>query len=388
MTDDLDPTGPPVPDLAAMFEPLSIRGMTLRNRFVMPAMQRRWCIEGRPMPELVDYYRRRAVGGTSLIITESCAIDHPTATQDPQFAWMTDDTKEAWRECADVVRAQGSHFFVQLWHEGAIRPEGGDGPLSMHPTLSPSGLMALGKPNGRAATLDELMQIKTAYVHAALNAQEIGASGIEIHACHGYLLDEFLWRDTNQRTDGYGGDDIHDRVRFPAEVVAAIRGAVDDDFVISFRFSQWKEIDYHARIADSPEELRAMLTVLRAAGVDLFHVSARRFWEAEWPELDPDLGIAAWTKSMTDAPVAAVGSVGLDIDIMDNLLGEEATPTGVPSFVEMLRRFDRGDFDLMSIGRGQIGDPNWVSKVRDGAISDIRSFTRADMLRDMQIPTL
>jgi 2,4-dienoyl-CoA reductase-like NADH-dependent reductase (Old Yellow Enzyme family) len=72
---------------------------------------------------------------------------------------------------------------------------------------------------------------------AILAAQQIGADGVEIHACHGYLLDLFLWAGSNRRTDGYGGDDIRERVRFAAEIVAAVRRAVGPDFVISFRFS-------------------------------------------------------------------------------------------------------------------------------------------------------
>ena len=99
-------------------------------------------------------------------------------------------------------------MLMQLWHEGAIRKEGGSGPYSQYPTLSPSGLAHAGKPNGRAATLEDLEAIKAAFVKGALAALEIGACGIEVHACHGYLLDQFLWAETNRRTDGYGGDDM------------------------------------------------------------------------------------------------------------------------------------------------------------------------------------
>ena len=189
---------------------------------------------------------------------------------------------------------------MQLWHEGAIRKEGGSGPYSQYPTLSPSGLAHAGKPNGRAATLEDLEAIKAAFVKGALAALEIGACGIEVHACHGYLLDQFLWAETNRRTDGYGGDDMAARVRFPAEIVGAIRSAVGPEFIISFRFSQWKEVNYQARIAPAPQDLRVMLDAVRAAGADIFHASPRYFWIPEWKR--SDWGIAGWTKSMTDRP--------------------------------------------------------------------------------------
>jgi hypothetical protein len=111
---------------------------------------------------------------------------------------------------------------MQLWHEGAIRKEGGNGPYSQYPTLSPSGLAHAGKPNGRPATLEEMEAIKAAFVKGALAAQQLGACGVEVHACHGYLLDQFLWAETNRRADGYGGHDMAARVRFPAEIVRAI----------------------------------------------------------------------------------------------------------------------------------------------------------------------
>jgi 2,4-dienoyl-CoA reductase-like NADH-dependent reductase (Old Yellow Enzyme family) len=220
-------------------------------------------------------------------------------------------------------------------------------------------------------------------VRGALAAREIGAAGVEVHACHGYLLDQFLWAETNRRTDGYGGDDIRARVRFPAEIVAAIREALGEEFPISFRFSQWKEVNYNARIAPTPEELRTMLTILRAAGVDVFHASARYFCVPEWP--DSDLGIAGWTKSMTDAPVIAVGSVGLDTDVMDNFFGKEAKSTGETGLLELLRRFNNREFDLISVGRSLIGDWEWANKVREGRLSQIRMFTKRDVIGDLEV---
>ena len=106
-------------------------------------------------------------------------------------------------------------------------------------------------------------------------------------------------------------------------------------------------------------------------------MSTRRFWTPEWP--GSDLGLAGWAKSFTDAPVIAVGSVGLDIDVMATLTGDEARPTGASRITDLVRRFERGDFDLISVGRSLIGDPDWVAKMRDGRGAEIRPFRRADL---------
>jgi len=370
-------------DLSPLFTPFQLKGLELANRFVLPGMQRQWCEHGRPLAKLGEYYRRCVEGGVGLLITESCAVDHTSATQVPQFTRINEATADAWAACIGEVKRAGGTILMQLWHEGAIRQEGGDGPWARYPTLSPSGLAHATRANGRAATLEELEDIKQAFVRSARLAMQIGADGLEIHAAHGYLLDQFLWAETNRRTDGYGGDRIEERVRFPAEIVAAVRGAVGAQVPISLRFSQWKEVNYEARVAASPSELAVMLKILRSCGVDVFHASARRFWVPEWPE--SDLGIAGWTKSLTDAPVIAVGSVGLDVDVMENFFGREARSTGEEGLRELLRRFTNGEFDLIAVGRGHIGDQGIVNKLRTGRIEDIRGFTRKDVLGELEI---
>jgi 2,4-dienoyl-CoA reductase-like NADH-dependent reductase (Old Yellow Enzyme family) len=371
-------------DLSGLFTPFTVKGITLPNRFVMPGMGRRASREGRPLPELGRYYARRVQGGVALVITEAVAVDHPSATQVPHYGWIREDTLDAWAHCAGQVREAGGHFFLQLWHEGAVRPEGGDGPYARYPTLSPSGLVHGQRRNGRAASPEDLAAIKDAFVRGAVAARQIGASGVEVHACHGYLLDQFLWAETNRRRDGYGGDGLEARVRFPAEIVGSIRAAVGPDFLISVRISQWKEVSYEARIVESPEELAALLHTFRSQGADIMHVSTRRFWEPEWS--GSDLGLAGWARRLTDACVIAVGSVGLDIDVMESLFGRDAESTGRSGLQELARRFSNGEFDLVSVGRGQIGDPDWVRKVREGRISEIRPFTKKDLRGEGGVP--
>jgi 2,4-dienoyl-CoA reductase-like NADH-dependent reductase (Old Yellow Enzyme family) len=363
-------------DITPLLQPLRIGGLQLRNRFVMPGMQRFWCVNGAPDQRLSEYYRRRVLGGASLVISESCAIDHPSATKNPTFARISPDTRDAWRACVAGVHEAGGLMFLQLWHQGAVNYGGDADSNPAFVALSPSGLSHPGERFGRAATEAELGGIKRAFVQGALDAAEIGADGVELHSAHGFLLDQFLWPGTNSRTDRYGGPAITGRATFVAEVAEAVRAATGPDFVISVRISQWKESDYDARIVEEPGELGQLVSMLRSAGADIFHVSTRRFWTPEWD--GSDLGLAGWVKSFTDAPVIAVGSVGLDIDVMASLNGEEAQQTGASRIDELVRRFQRGDFDLVSVGRSQIGDPDWVTKMTQHRVPDIRAFRAGD----------
>ena len=97
-------------DPSPLFAPFAIKGITLPNRFVMPGMQRMWRDNGTPLPCLADYYRERVEGGVGLIITESCAVDHPSATQTPVFCRITDATMGAWARCFDVVNFRRANF--------------------------------------------------------------------------------------------------------------------------------------------------------------------------------------------------------------------------------------------------------------------------------------
>jgi 2,4-dienoyl-CoA reductase-like NADH-dependent reductase (Old Yellow Enzyme family) len=108
-------------DPTPLLTPFSVRGLSLRNRFVLPGMQRQWCDNGRPLPRLADYYRRRAEGGVGLIITESCAVDHPSSTQTPMYARITDATADAWAVSFKAVRGAGGPMLMAATKEPSER---------------------------------------------------------------------------------------------------------------------------------------------------------------------------------------------------------------------------------------------------------------------------
>jgi 2,4-dienoyl-CoA reductase-like NADH-dependent reductase (Old Yellow Enzyme family) len=139
------------------------------------------------------------------------------------------------------------------------------------------------------------------------------------------------------------------------------------------RISQWKTVDYSARIASTPGELEKLLAPMAEAGVDLFDCSQRRFWE---PAFDgSDLNLAGWTKKVTGKPTMTIGSVGLDCDMQASLGAGQDAGCDLASLDELARRFDRGEFDLVGVGRAMIAEPDWAHIVRDGRLSELKPFS-------------
>lgn len=362
-------------DYSPLFAPYTIKGMTVPTRFVMPPMQIGWVTEsGAPLPHYIPYFCERVDNGVGLVIAESTAVDHPSSTGHPRATRMIRENISAWSQVVSAVHRSGGRMLVQLWHEGAMRKEG-NGPSPDYPTLSPSGLARMGYPVGRACTAAELDEIKRAFVEGAMIAQQCGFDGIELHGAHGYLLDTFLWGETNLREDGYGGS-LEQRTRFPAEIISEIRHATGPDFVIGFRFSQWKEVDFSAKMCPTPEQLGIVLNALKDAGVDVLHASARRFYDVEFD--GSALGVSGWAKRLTSMPVIAVGSVGLDIDLFNYFFDHDREPqlTSLKHFADLVERFEHNEFDMIAIGRSLLADPKFLQKMRDGKYEDIVVFTK------------
>jgi 2,4-dienoyl-CoA reductase-like NADH-dependent reductase (Old Yellow Enzyme family) len=198
------------------------------------------------------------------------------------------------------------------------------------------------------------------YGRSAAHARAAGFDGIAIHAAHGYLIDTFFWKETNTRADRYGGD-IRGRARFGAEVVAAIRKAAGPDLPIVFRYSQWKQQDYDARLAETPQELEALLAPLVDAGVDMFDVSTRIFSRPAFE--GSDLTLAGWTRKVTGVAAMAVGGVGVSKDLQSGYAGGVAS---VDNLDEVAIRLEREEFDMIAVGRAMLVDPHWITKVRTG----------------------
>ncbi|MCJ8320603.1 MAG: NADH:flavin oxidoreductase [Colwellia sp.] len=361
-----------------LFESFSTGGLTLKNRTVMAPMTRTFSPDYIPTKDVADYYRRRAEGNVGLIITEGTFISHKAANGYERVpAIYGEQALAGWKHVVDEVHAAGGKIAPQLWHVGSVRKEG-IGPDKSVPAYSPSGLFKPGAENGVAMSQEDINEVVASFAQAALDAKNIGFDAIEVHGAHGYLVDQFFWEGTNQRTDGYGGS-LEKRARFAIEIIEAIRAAVGVDFPIIFRFSQWKQQDYNAKLCQTPEELDTFLTLLSNAGVDIFHASTRRFWLAEFE--GSDLNLAGWTKKLTNKPVITVGSVGLDSDFTGEG-SKDLSGTSNPTSIDgLLARLNNDEFDLVAIGRALLVDAQWVNKIRDKKEGEISPFNKEALMK-------
>ncbi|MFH8452647.1 NADH:flavin oxidoreductase [Streptomyces fungicidicus] len=354
--------------------PVSLNGLTVPNRIAMAPMTRMFSPGGVPGEDVVSYYSRRAAAGVGLIVTEGTYVGHESAgLSDRVPRFHGDEQLAGWAEVAEAVHAAGGTIVPQLWHIGMVRREG-QAPYPDAPAVGPSGLrMDGGEGAGKAMTQGDIDDVVTAFAKAAADAERIGFDGVELHGAHGYLIDQFLWSGTNRRTDAYGGDPVA-RTRFAAEIVAAVRAAVSPGFPVLFRYSQWKQDAYDARLARTPQELEAILAPLAEAGVDAFHASTRRYWLPEFE--DSDLNLAGWTKKLTGRPAITVGSVGLNGEFLKAFQGEGAE---LGSLDNLLDRMERDEFDLVAVGRALLQDPQWAAKVLAGRFDELAPYDAASL---------
>ena len=375
--------------IEALLQPLDIRSCRLPNRVVMAPMSRYLSPGGVPTAEVASYYARRAATGLGLIVTEGTGIPHPKSVDHPGVPRLYGEAALAgWRRVIEAVHEAGGRIWPQLWHQGpmwnieyagdetgeGLRPSGVWGPADGIISID-AGARDRAVPETRPMSDEDIQEVVEAYAAAARNAVALGADGIAIHGAHGYLIDTFLWGFTNRREDRWGGDE-RARAEFGCEVVRAIRAAIGPDLPIALRFSQFKLQDYRARIADTPEALGRLLQPLAEAGVDLFDASQRYF---DTPLFEgSELNLAGWAKKLTGRLSMTVGGVGLDKGqgSARHIDDSQATINNLPRVIE---RFERGEFDLIGVGRSILNDPGWFARAKAG--QPFAPFDRANLER-------
>ena len=357
----------------SLFTPFSVRGLTIPNRIVMAPMTRGFSPDGVPGQNVAEYYKRRGDSDVGLIITEGTVIDRDGSSNDANYPKFHGEKSLAgWKAVVEAVAKTPGKIAPQLWHVGMMRKPGtGHNPEAL--SDSPSGLTHTGKQVLPPPTDEEVADMVHSYAKSAGYAKELGFDAIEIHGAHGYLIDQFFWNVMNQREDKYGGD-LNDRATFAADIIRECRKAVGEDMPIILRFSQWKQQDYSARLADTPEKLESFLKVFVDAGVDVLHCSQRRFWETEFE--GSDLNLAGWAKKLTGLPTITVGSVGLNGDFFEAFQGKGAEAA---SLDELFERMDNKEFDMVAVGRALLQDPHWATKVKEGRFEELKNYS-ADAL--------
>lgn len=363
-------------DVSPLFQPFQIRGLSLKNRIVMAPMTRSRSPGGIPTDQNVAYYTRRAAAEVGLILSEGTLTRRKGAADDADVPlFWGEQALAGWKRVIDSVHAAGGRMGPQLWHQGMARkPNSGLFPDA--PSDSPSGITLKGKKVGEEPSETEVLDMAQAYADSARDAKRLGFDCIELHGAHAYLIDEFFWERTNQRTDRFGGS-IERRAEFAAETIRRCREAVGD-LPIIIRISQWKSVDYNAKVVRTPEDLARWTRVLAEAGVDAIHCSQRRILEPEFPDVDGPKGLnfAGWVKKVTGLPTISVGSIGLTSEFTGAFQGEGSA---AGKFDEAVERLARGEFDLVAVGRSLLQDPEWVLKVKQGRFGELRDYDAASI---------
>ena len=347
-------------NVSSLFQPFIYKSLHLRNRFVMAPMTRAQSPDGMPTDKVVGYYARRAGAEVGLILSEGTVINRPSSKNLKDIPDFYGASLAEWKKVIEEVHARGGAMGPQIWHVGQM-PYGWEPPV---PFEHPDNM-----------SLKDIRQTIAAFGRAAGEAKALGFDCVEIYGAHGYLIDQFFWEGTNHRNDVYGGKTIKERSRFAVDAIKEVRKSVGDDMAILIRLSQWKQQDYTAKLAHTPAEMEDWLLPMAEAGADIFHCSQRRFWEAEFE--GEDLNFAGWAKRITGKPTITVGSIGLTGDASMSFGGQDL---GASTLTELQRRFDRGDFDLVAIGRALLGDPEWVSKIKNERTEELEGF-KAEKLK-------
>lgn len=350
-----------------LFTPFTLKNLELPNRIVMAPMTRSFSPGGVPGQNVADYYSRRAANNVGLIVTEGTNPDRKAAGNDANVPKFYGEALDGWKRVVEQVKAEGGKIAPQLWHVGMMRKPG-TGHYPDVPSDSPSGLTHTGKAVMPAPSDEDIADMVNSYARSAASAKELGFDAIEIHGAHGYLIDQFFWEVMNTREDRFGGDLAH-RATFAADVIKECRKAVGPDMPIIIRISQWKQQDFGARLAETPEAMEAWLKVFVDAGVDCLHCSQRRFWEPEFE--GSDLNFAGWAKKLTGLPTITVGSVGLSSDFIGAFQGQDSEARSLDDLIE---RLEKDEFDLVAVGRAVLQDPEWATKVKEGRNDELKDY--------------
>ena len=356
-----------------LFDEYKLKNLILRNRVVMAPMTRNQSPGGIPTSDVISYYARRAKAEVGLIITEGIEVSHIASSAYPNVPRLdTNKAREGWKKVVEGIKNNNGAVIAQLWHCGGFRKLGMQ-PNPEVPGYTASGLVKPGKKVAHEMTLQDIKETIDAYASDAKICQELGFDGVEIHGAHGYLIDNFLWGGTNIREDSYGGS-IQKRSQFVSDIIKAVKENVDNQFIVGLRFSQWKQHDFSAKLASTPDDLKKILMPPVEAGLDFLHSSMRRFWESEFEGSDENL--AYWTKKISNIPTIGVGSVGLDSDFID--MTAPATPTSIDKALDDIKK---QKYDLIAVGRALLSDYEWVVKMKEGRLNDVIPYTKDALLK-------
>lgn len=329
----------PAPTYPHLLAPLDLGWVTLPNRVIMGSMH--LGLEESPggMDRLAAFYRERARGGAALIVTGGISPNE-AGRLTPDAALLVSDADAAeHRVLTDAVHDEGGRIALQILHAGRYG--------SHLDIVAPSPIQAPISPlTPRELTDADVERTISDYVRTALLAQRAGYDGVEIMGSEGYLINEFIVRHTNHRTDRWGGD-YSNRVRFPVEIVRRVREAVGPEFIVMYRLSMLDLIPNSSTL----DEVIQLAQMVESAGATILNTGIG-WHEARIPTIASSVprGAFAWvTKRL-------MGSVGIPLVATNRINGPETAE----------RILAEGSADLVSLARPFLADPDFVRKAAAG----------------------
>ena len=334
----------------AMFTPIQIGNMTVKNRFVVPPMGNNFAnSDGTLSDQSLAYYAARAKGGFGLITIEATVV-HKGAKGGPRKPCLYDDSSiESFQRVIDACHKEGAKVSVQLQNAG---PEG-NAKNAGAPIKAASAIPSVvGKDTPVAVTTEEVYQLVEGYADAAERAMKAGIDAVEVHMAHGYLVNTFMSPRTNKRVDEFGGC-FENRMRFPRLIVEAIRERVGDKVAILARINSSDDVLGGIDVHDSA----AIAAYLEDCGVDALHVSRAVHIKDEY----------MW------APTTIHG--GFSADLVTEIKRAVTIPVITvgrftePQYAELLVK--EGRADLVAFGRQSLGDPETPKKAEEGRLEEL-----------------
>jgi len=335
-----------------IFDPFELRGLRLPNRVLMAPMEKNLCTSDGVMTQrYIDYLVARARGGVALLRVEATYVDPVGRGRPFQCGAHSDHVIPELRRMTDAVHAAGGRVSLELAHCGRQTNMVVSGFQPVAPSAVPCTLSGGYLP--RALTREEIAAIVERFVAAALRGKSAGLDAIEIHGASGYLLNAFMSPYTNLRDDEYGGS-LTNRMRFPLQVVRAVRAAIGEAMPLLYRMSGHDYVDGGLTEVDTVP----FAAELERAGVDLIDVSAGTYESitVTQPPMEATPGalvdLAASIKSAVNIPVATAGKFGA-LDAAEAALAS-------------------GKVDFVSIARGLHADPELLLKAQQGRLHEAR----------------
>lgn len=336
-----------------LFEKGKIGNVEIKNRIVMPPMGTGFAAaSGEASEQIIRFYEERAKGGTGLIITEVCRVDELSGIAQPCQLSATDlSVIPSFTRMVDRVHAYGTKMFLQLHHPGN---EAVGMTLHGNPVIAPSAVTC--KITGEAPkpmTTQEVEDMVKKFVKGAYIAKTAGFDGVEIHAAHGYLVNQFLSPYTNRRTDKYGGD-FFNRMRFLTEIVLGIRFTCGAGFPVSVRMDGTEFTDYGMK----EDECLHIARYLESIGVACLDVSCGTY-ESGWSIVEPYGMKEGWKKHLAKNIKACVHIPVIAVNTVRH-----------PAFAEQL--LEEGVSDFVGVARGNLCDPEFANKAKAGDDERVR----------------